>query len=63
MNVQQIVRDKNGVLVSVIENAGAVFTEKYLAEYNKDRVTIEDEYIRWYFVTENEHIGKRTKIF
>ena len=76
VNVQQIVRDKNGVLVSVIENAGAnilptAFTEKYLderekfsTEYNKDRVTIgQDEYIRWYFVTEMSTSEKERKFF
>lgn len=76
VNVQQIIRDKNGALVSVIENAGAnilptTFTEKYLderekfsTEFTKDRVTIgQDDYIRWYFVTEMSTSEKERKFF
>jgi len=76
VNVQQIVRDKNGALVSVIENAGAnilptTFTEKYLderekisIEFFKDRITIgQDEYVRWYYVTEMSTYEKERKFF
>ena len=62
VNIQQIVRDKNGTLVSVIENAGTdisptLLTEKYLdsreevAEYFiKEIVKIgEDDYIKWHY--------------
>jgi len=60
VNVQQIVRDRNGSLVSVIENAGAdispsLFMEKHLDEkeenaeyYKKEIVKIgDDEYVKW----------------
>jgi len=60
VNIQQIVRDKNGNLVSVIENAGTdisptLLTEKYLdsreeiAEYFKKEIVKigDDEYVKW----------------
>ena len=60
VNIQQIVRDKNGNLVSVIENAGTdisptLLTEKYLdsreevAEYFKKEIVKigDDDYIKW----------------
>ena len=60
VNIQQIVRDNNGNLVSVIENAGTdisptLLTEKYLdsreevAEYFKKEIVKigDDDYIKW----------------
>jgi len=60
VNIQQIVRDKNGNLVSVIENAGTdisptLLTEKYLdsrekvSEYFKKEIVKigDDDYVKW----------------
>jgi tetratricopeptide (TPR) repeat protein len=62
VNVQQIVRDKNGSLVSVIENAGTdisptLLTEKFLDDrermttnFKKEIVRIgENDYIKWHY--------------
>ena len=62
VNVQQIVRDKNGSLVSVIENAGTdisptLLTEEFLDDrermstnFKKEIVRIgENDYIKWHY--------------
>ena len=64
VNVQQIVRDKNGSLVSVIENAGTDISptllteeilddrERFTTNFKKEIVRIgEDDYIKWHYET------------
>jgi len=74
VNIQQIVRDRDGNLVSVIENAGTdisptMLTEKYLDSREKNSVNFEKEvveigdekYIKWHYeiLTSNSEIERK----
>lgn len=76
VNIQQIVRDNNGMLVSVIENSGTSIsptklTEKHLdgkeqnsINYKKEIIQIgQNDYIRWYYETEMSSSEKERKFF
>jgi len=76
VNIQQIVRDKDGNLVSVIENAGTdisptLLMEKYLdkrendsIDFKKEIVRIgEDDYIKWRYETLTSDSEKERKFF
>jgi len=76
VNIQQIVRDKDGNLVSVIENAGTdisptLLTEKFLDQrednainFKKEIVRIgEDDYIKWRYEILTSDSEKERKFF
>ena len=76
VNIQQIVRDKDGKLVSVIENAGTDIspthlTEKFLDDKEKDGINFkkeivqigEDEYTKWYYETIMSDSEEERKFF
>ena len=76
VNIQQIVRDRDGNLVSVIENAGtsispSILTEKYLdlqeegsTNYKKEIVKIgENDYVKWHYEILNNDSERERKFF
>ena len=76
VNIQQIIRDKDGNLVSVIENAGTdisptLLTEKYLdsleekvIDYKKEIVKIgNDDYVKWRYETIMSDSEEERKFF
>ena len=76
VNIQQIVRDRDGNLVSVIENAGTdisptMLTEKYLdaresasIDFKKEVVKIgEEDYIKWSYKILTSDSEKERKFF
>ena len=76
VNIQQIVRDKDGKLVSVIENAGTdisptQLTEKFLDDKEKDGINFkkeiiqigENDYIKWHYETIMSDSEKERTVF
>ncbi|MDC0041768.1 hypothetical protein OAJ50_03490 [Candidatus Nitrosopelagicus sp.] len=76
VNIQQIVKDKNGMLVSVIENARTTISPTKLMEvhldekeqnsinYKKEFVKIgENDYIKWHYETEMSSSEEIRKFF
>tara|TARA_B110000014_G_C20050728_1_gene546559 strand:+ start:84 stop:977 length:894 start_codon:yes stop_codon:yes gene_type:complete len=76
VNIQQIVRDKDGNLVSVIENAGTdisptLLTEKFLDRKEKDTTNFkkeivrigENDYIKWHYEYMINDSEKERKFF
>ena len=76
VNIQQIIRDRDGNLVSVIENAGTsisptMLTERYLDAREKDGINFkkeiiqigENDYIKWHYETIMSDSEKERTVF